>query len=68
MGVDQSDDFQSYGGGLMLVAFGCALGQEVTGGGEMRLETCRGQVIKGLACEVKGFGFYFIDRGTIDIK
>lgn len=28
----------------------------------MRLETCKGQVIKGLACEVKGFGFYFIDK------
>lgn len=56
MGVYQGDNFQSYRG-LMLVAFGCALRV-----GEIKLETHKGQVIKSLACEVKGFGFCFIDK------
>lgn len=29
---------------------------------KIRLEACKGQIIKGLTCEAKEFGFYFIGK------
>lgn len=42
----------------MVVPFRYVVRLEVVGVGEVRLEICKAQIIKGLICEAKEFGFY----------